>query len=403
MPQISPAANPGSAHRATAFRALAPVFFYFLVAGIVTVMLGPLLPALIQHWHIQDAQAGTLFTATFAGQLCGAWFGVRNLRASVLYGAFLTAAGCAAMSWADFGTAHIALFCVGAGLGAGLTAGNVIAGTVLPSARARLLATLNVAWSVGAIACPVLVRACGPSGIRTFFYLMSAALTMAVIFAIAIPHKTQPSDETSNTAASQLTSQAQRAKSRIPLPPLTLLLFAAAMLLYVGIENALGGWLPSYAIRINPSAHASTIALCFWVAQLTGRLLMAAPTTLLGETTLYRASLALLILTETLLLATTHLPPGSVVALTILTGLTLAPLYPLILAFLLARTGSHPRLGPLFASASLGGATLPWFTGVVSTQFHTLRAGLTVPAAGAVLLLLLSAGITSKPPAKAEA
>ena len=131
------------------------------------------------------------------------------------------------------------------------------------------------------------------------------------------------------------------------------------MLLYVGIENALGGWLPSYAIRVNPSAHAPTIALYFWIAQLVGRLLMAAPTNLLGEAALYRLSLAVLILTQALVLATGHLAPGSMVVLTILSGFALAPLYPLILAFLFARTGSHPRLGPLFASASLGGATCP--------------------------------------------
>ena len=74
-------------------RTLLPVFFYFVAAGIATVMLGPLLPALIQRWHIQDAQAGTLFTASFAGQFCGAWFATRNLRASVLYGSAITAAG----------------------------------------------------------------------------------------------------------------------------------------------------------------------------------------------------------------------------------------------------------------------------------------------------------------------
>ena len=127
-------------------RVLFPVFLYFVAGGIATVMLGPLLPALIQRWQIQDAQAGTLFTASFAGQFCGAWFATRNLRASVLYGSAVTAAGCIAMAWANFGMAHLALFCIGVGLGAGLTAGNVIAGTAVPAARARLIALLNVAW-----------------------------------------------------------------------------------------------------------------------------------------------------------------------------------------------------------------------------------------------------------------
>lgn len=387
----------------TAFRALAPVFFYFAVAGITTVMLGPLLPALIQHWHIQDAQAGTLFTASFAGQLCGACFAVRNLRASVLYGAFLTAVGCLAMVWATFNTAHIALFCVGLGLGAGLTAGNVIVGTVLPSSRARLLALLNVAWSGGAIACPVIVNACGRSGLRTFFSITSVSLAIAAIFAIIIPHTEQPPDRTFPPPESDFIPRLKPKTSRIPLPLPTLLMFSIALLLYVGVENALGGWLPSYAIRVSPAANSSTIAMYFWMAELIGRLLMAIPTTLFGEVTLYRVSATLLFLIEVLLLASPHLTAGDIATLTILCGFTLAPLYPLILAFLLARTGRHPGLGPLFATASLGGATLPWLTGVVSTHLHNLRTGFAVPGAAVFLLLLLSTSIAVKSHPKVEA
>src|SRR5271170_113883 len=88
--------------RENTFRALAPVFFYFVIGGVATVMLGPLLPSFIQRWQIQDAQAGTLFSAAFIGQLCGAWFAAYNLRGSILFGSFLSAVCCIAMPWADF-------------------------------------------------------------------------------------------------------------------------------------------------------------------------------------------------------------------------------------------------------------------------------------------------------------
>jgi fucose permease len=390
----SPPANQTNQPNYSIARPLAPVFFYFIVAGIVTVMLGPLLPVLIQRWHIQDAQAGTLFTASFAGQLCGAWFAARNLRFSVIFGAILSAVGCAIMAWASFSTAHLALFCVGTGLGTGLTAGNVIVGTSVPALRGRLLSMLNVTWGLGAIACPIVVRASGPSNVGTFLLITSVALVAAAIFAIAVPP--------SASAAPAAISSSQRPVSRMPLPLIPLLLFGAAMLLYVGIENSLGGWLPSYAVRTNPSTQAPSITLYFWTAALAGRLLVVALMSRLGEATLYRLCLALLIATEALLCATVHLSPGSMIAITILSGLTLAPIYPLTLSFLLARTGHHPRLGPIFALASLGGATLPWLTGVVSTHFNSLRAGLSVPTLGAIAFLLLSGGITKKPPAKAE-
>ena len=60
--------------------------------------------------------------------------------------------------WVGFVSRTSPSSAVGLGLGAGLTAGNIIAGTTVPAARARLIAMLNVAWGLGAIACPVLVR-----------------------------------------------------------------------------------------------------------------------------------------------------------------------------------------------------------------------------------------------------
>lgn len=377
------------------FRMLFPVFLYFIAAGVATVMLGPLLPALIQRWHIQDAEAGTLFTASFAGQFCGAWFATRNLRASILFGSAISAFGSVAMAWASFGLAHIALFCVGLGLGAGLTAGNVIAGTVVPAARARLIALLNVAWGVGAIACPVLVRLSSSGGIQLFFFATAVCLAITSLISIAIPHvvKHATLDPTSLQPASRTTS----AHLGMPLSPLPLFIFGAAIFLYVGVENALGGWLPSYAVRTNPLLHASSISIYFWVAELAGRILVTALMALFGEAALYRLCLALLILTQVLLCAIVHISAIGVIAITVSAALSLAPLYPLIISFLLARTGNHARLGALFATASFGGATLPWLTGVFSTYFHGLRAGLLIPAAGTALLLLLSTIITAKP------
>jgi fucose permease len=182
----------------------------------------------------------------------------------------------------------------------------------------------------------------------------------------------------------------------MPLSPLPLFAFGVAVFLYVGIENSLGGWLPSYAIRTDPSLRASSIAVYFWGAELTGRILVTALMSLFGESALYRICLALLILAQIALCTVQQISGNGVITLTVLTAFSLAPLYPLIMSFLLARTGNHARLGALFATASFGGATLPWLTGVFSTRFHGLRAGLIVPAAGTALLLLLSSILTSE-------
>src|SRR5271170_5635131 len=106
------------------------VFFYFLIAGVATVMLGPALPLLAARWNLPDSRSGALFIVYFAGQFCGAWLATPRLRASVLLGAAASAVGLIAFAYADATTAHLALFFVGLGLGAGLAAGNVIVGTI---------------------------------------------------------------------------------------------------------------------------------------------------------------------------------------------------------------------------------------------------------------------------------
>ncbi len=385
---LSPAEERDRQSRTRLLRLLGPVFFYFVAAGVTTVMLGPLLPSLIEHWKILDEQAGVLFAATFAGEFCGAWFAARNLRSSILYGSALSAAGCIAVPLASFAVAPLAFFGVGLGLGAGLTAGNVIAGTVLPGSRARLLSMLNVAWGLGAIACPLLVRVSRGGGVRLFFFLTAGLLAIASLLAKAIPHGI----EAPEVESAQPLSHA--AAKRLPLSGLPLLLFATALFLYVGIENALGGWLPSYAIRNDPFLRVSSVALWFWIAELAGRLLVATLSARIREATLYRGSLGLLLVTEVLLCTATHLTQSTMIALAILSGLALAPIYPLVLSFLLARTGNHPRLGAIFAWASLGGAILPWLTGIFSTRFHGLRAGLIVPAVGTSLLLFSASALS---------
>lgn len=377
-----------------ALRTLLPVFLYFLAAGVATVMLGPLLPSLIRRWQIQDAQAGTLFTASFVGQFCGAWFATRNLRMSVLYGSATSAVGCVAMAWAGFGLAHFALFAVGLGLGAGLTAGNVMAGTVVPSARARLVAALNIAWGLGAIACPLLVRLSSFRGPQTFFLSTAVFVGVTSLASVSIPRLTQTPivHRTSHSPA----TQESPIGSELPLRPLLLFLFAAAIFVYVGVENALSGWLPTYAVRSNPALHPSSISLYFWMSELTGRVVVIALMSLIDDAILYRLCVMILICTQIALCAVAPISAAGVVAMTVVAALSLAPLYPLITSFLLARTGSHAKLGVLFACASLGGAILPWLTGAVSTHFHGLRAGLLVPAVGAILLLFLSSVLTAK-------
>jgi FHS family L-fucose permease-like MFS transporter len=72
-----------------------------------------------------------------------------------------------------------------------------------------------------------------------------------------------------------------------------------------------------------------------------------------------------------------------------LTGLSLAPLFPLILALFLAEIGGSNNAGWVFGFAGVGGAVLSWLTGIVSNDTGSLRIGLLVPGVAALLMLFM--------------
>ena len=81
--------------------------------------------------------------------------------------------------------------------------------------------------------------------------------------------------------------------------------------------------------------------------------------------------------------------PHVLLAGSALTGLALAPLFPLILSLFLGEIGGSRNAGWVFAVAGLGGAVLSWLTGTVSSATGSLRIGLMVPGAAALLMMAL--------------
>ena len=167
----------------------------------------------------------------------------------------------------------------------------------------------------------------------------------------------------------------------------TILYFALLAFLYVGIEASVGNWMSTYATRTIAWTFAgSTLAVAFfWAALLLGRAITPAMLTWLPERRLYRASVIATIAGVSLLLAA-HSPLTLLLGAA-LTGLALAPVFPLILALFLAEIGGSRNAGWVFAVAGLGGAVLSWLTGIVSSSTGSLRVGLLVPGAAALLML----------------
>src|ERR1700734_1930374 len=128
----------------------------FVVTGIVTTVLGPLLPVLIARWSLSDQRAGLFFTAQFCGSMVGvASIGPlikRGYRHTFVGGFGLIAAGIAGLTLGSHVAALAAAAGFGCGLGQTLSAGNLWVAEIARVRRVAALSILNLMWGLGAIA-----------------------------------------------------------------------------------------------------------------------------------------------------------------------------------------------------------------------------------------------------------
>lgn len=373
----------------TAVRFRNLVFAGFVLTGIVTTILGPILPFLSARWSLRDSQAGFFFTAQFIGSLTGVGAYTilaqrTGLRAMLAAGYLLMTAGVALLGNGSHRVSLLGMFLAGNALGVVITASNLLIASAAARNRAAALSLLNVAWSIGAVACPFLV-ATAAARIGLGPTLLLVALALALVF-VALLGSRVP-DRASSTGTSQpLASHAGNGFRFGSLANLGVLFF-----LYIGTENSLGGWAASFATRMV-SGHTQMAQIApsfFWGALLVGRILAPALLRRLSELGLVLAGLLLVLISTLSLFLATGLTAA--IAGIALAGLGCAAIFPILVAWLAALPGSsHSDLrGVPFACGNLGGATLPWLVGAVSTRFGGIKAGfLVVVLAGALLMAL---------------
>lgn len=377
-----------SAHR-TQLTANSIAHAAFVPTGVVTVLLGPLLPTLSARWSLNDSQAGYLVTAQFLGALlstvsCGVVLPRFGFRRTISCGLVFMGAGVATLVAGPFWWAIIAVFGYGMGIGLTIPTANLLVGQVVPDRRSSALNLLNFSWSAGAVACPFLLAAFQRRGHTSFFLYGIASLLAVVAVSLFVVPMNLPEP------LREADSAPWRWWIRYLWTPAAVVL-GAIFFIYVGTENVLGAWLASYAKRVSaiPSSGWITVPSYFYGAMLLGRVL--GPLTLRQVSDVKQAcagAVLAMIGSGTLLFARSV---SSVAICALFAGLGMSSLYPIAIGFLSEAFGAAtPRVaGVMFALSTLGGASVPWLVGYVSTQFASLRTALVVAVAGCLTMLLL--------------
>ena len=372
--------------RATTLNKLARAAF--VPTGIVTVLLGPLLPALSARWSLNYAQGGSLFTAQFAGAtlgtcLSGVIVSRCGFRFAIGAGLFAMAVGVAGLPFSSHLLGLICICCYGTGIGIAIPAANLVVAAINPGRTGAALNLLNFSWSVGAVACPFIVAAAGRAGEIKLFLAVVAGFLLLVLLAIASSaHVVEPAAVQSSdvTIASGVNWRGR-----------SVLVLSALFFLYVGTENAFGGWIASYSRSLGTSSPTWSVITpsFFFAALMIGRWMAPHVLEKVDEIKTARGGLLIACMGMAGLVLSRTVP---LVACSVaVAGFGLAAVYPITISRLAQEFGpAASRVGSItFTVANLGGASLPWIVGYSSHQFNDLRIGLAVPLAATVLMYIL--------------
>jgi FHS family glucose/mannose:H+ symporter-like MFS transporter len=369
----------------------------FLLTGIVMTFLGPMLPILATRWSLSDAKSGSLIFAQFFGSLLGLFAsGVlveqRGYRQTLVVGALLMASGMALLASGPWVLGVISVAILGIGHGITTPAGNLMTAENYPERSAAALNVLNSMWGVGAMSTPFLVAMAVHAGHPPFF-LYGTAMALLVLWLGLLLVRFAAEGQTT-----VVEKAAAMAFWKAPLLSRVCLLF----FIYVGTETSIGEWLATYARRVQSGDHslATMTPSFYWGALLVGRAFAPVVLSFVGEITFARIGLSLALIGGMMLL----LAPTMALLITssVLAGLGLASIFPISVSLFSRWFGALARRvsGVVFASGTLGAATVPWAMGAVSTHYSSLRSAFSMPLLGVLFMLAFYAAEAAQRPSE---
>lgn len=373
-----------SLHASSHKRLILAAQLAFLPTGVLTTLLGPMLPILMARWALNDTQAGNLFLVQFLSslvgvQLSGVLLSRLGFRPAFLLGLLLMACGTATLLLGSVGIGFASVAVYGLGLGLIVPTDNLLIAEISPGSRSGAVSLLNFFWGFGAVFCSLMIA--WAAAHRALPVFLGAVTVFLLVLALGMRNLAFPP-----AAVDQSSTSNWRDVARTP----TFWLFAAVFFLYPGAETAVGGWIGSYVSRLGP--HEATVAplmpAFFWAALTTGRGLGTFFLSRVPENRLLRAGFATGSAGIVCMLWSTSL--RGVILGALITGLSYSTLYPVTVARLSQRFGVAARsIGAvMFSLASIGPALIPWMVGLTSQATGSLRAGLSLPL-GATLILFL--------------
>lgn len=372
--------------------------FGFLVSGIITVLIGQILPVLSSRLSLDDKESGYFFIAQFAGSVFGTLlthFVAKHFgfgKATVL-GCLAMTAGILFLNSDIWSVCLAAFFTMGFGIGTTLPSINMLVAELNPLKTTSALNFLNFFWGIGAIICKPFVDFFGTPNSIFQPTLILAILLFIISVAIALaPFENKTPFE------SHRNESRETVLIWTTLPALLIALFN---FIHVGFESGAGGWITTYTNRLHPTeTFWFSPTLAYFLFFVLGRGIAPLYLRLMKENKMLWMNL--LILTFGVFVLVTGKSFWILILGASIAGFGTSSIFPTNMARFTKTFGSTAtrRATPLFISGTLGSALITQLIGYVSTGYNDLRTGMFVLLASCLALIVLQIFLTLNPKIK---
>ncbi len=401
MPETATVAQLKPAQRASAL--LWVIFLGYFTFGMITNVLGVIIPEVITQYQLSRFEGGLLAFAFFVAYgVCSIPTGLLMDRFGpkplVLAGVALMGLGCLVVSWAGTYALILAMiFAVGVGVTVLQTAGNPLIQHLDKPENYHRNLTLTIGFcGIGAFVGPILKDYIVRTGREwQALYIPFAALCLVLLLLVA---------------ASRFPSLSTQASGRFQFGQLGRLLakplvlaYVLGIFFYVGAEVSTASWIvtffkeihgldvaqlrPVAVLGVTLTALPALVVSLFWLAQGIGRLITGPVLNQLGSRRMLRVYGFLAL--ACLLIATFGSANVSAVAF-VACGFFTSVLFTLVFSGIINTFPENPgTLSGLLCTAIIGGALLPPLAGKLG-DVANMHVAMLVPAAGFAYVFALS-------------
>lgn len=370
-----------------------PCYYAFFSNGMMALVLGSVLPYLIQEAGINYSAAGGLlsafaignFLASFVNPICVKQLG-RKL-ATVILSALIPLSLFTITTLAPLPILYLACILLGIGRGTVSIINNMVVND--HDGRPIALNLLHTTFAMGAFLAPFLTGLYVGNGFNWRWILYTVMLLCTIS---CIGYATMPLED--DKATSKNTKDNKTFLHNPDFYIIGLLLF-----FYLGAENCVNGWFVTYfkSKGIMSDQYATNLVSVTWIVIMLGRLVTAYLSTKLSRQLLILINCICTTIFFLLLIATTNLVWITVAVVGL--GFFFAGIYPTGIANAgESIKGSTSGMSLLLAIAALGGIITPQIVGIVADGIGIVGAiGILTINVGAMMLLAIFNYLRKKP------